>query len=87
MSGNHDRWKVFYARHYRLPAYQGESVLDDLHELEKNGHIKVGDYGVLLKIFDKVDKLAIPVINTAWDSIRQNNETKRNVKREPKYRG
>lgn len=84
VSGNKDRWRVYCTLRYRLPAHQHESVLDDLRYLELNSFIGVGKYEVLLEIFDKVDRRAIPVINMAWDSIRQNNETERNRQREPK---
>lgn len=87
VSGNKDRWRVYCTQHYRLPAHQHESVLDDLRYLELNSFIGVGKYEVLLEIFDKVDRRAIPVINMAWDSIRQNNETERNRQREPKPGG
>lgn len=56
-------------------------MLDDLRTLQRKKIIDVGKYDVLLKLFEKVDRFALPVIESAWDSIQQNNERERNEQR------
>lgn len=65
----------------------GETVFDDICTLQRKIIIGVGEYGVLLDIFVKIDESAIQIIKRASDSIRQNNETERKDQREPKYGG
>lgn len=82
--GNLERWRIYYAKHCPLPADEGKTVFEDLRTLQKKKLIKVGEYDVLLDIFQKVDISAIPIIKSARDSIQQNRETGRNEQRETK---
>lgn len=82
--GNFERWRIYYAKHCPLPADEGKTVFEDLRTLQKKKLIKVGEYDVLLDIFQKVDISAIPIIKSARDSIQQNRETGRNEQRETK---
>lgn len=84
MYGNLERWRIYYAKYCPLPADEGKTVLEDLRTLQKKKLIKVGEYDVLLDIFQKVDIFAIPIIRSARDSIQQNRETGRNEQRETK---
>lgn len=79
--GNFNKWKIYYANYCHLPGENGETVFDDICTLQRKKIIGVGEYGVLLDIFVKIDESAILFIKRASDSIRQNNETERKDQR------
>lgn len=59
---NFRRWKNYLMRHCRFTRHEYTTIRRDFVYLEKNDLLAVGDYKFLIKMFEHIDKRAIPLI-------------------------
>lgn len=68
---NYALWKNYFRRNFcNLPIHEDCNATRDLAYLERKGHIKIGDYGVLIDIFRKIDERAIQYIEKKTSDIK-----------------
>lgn len=68
---NYALWKNYFRRNFcNLPIHEDCNATRDLAYLERKGHIKIGDYDVLIDIFRKIDERAIQYIEKKTSDIK-----------------
>ncbi|XP_062588349.1 uncharacterized protein LOC134250029 [Saccostrea cucullata] len=65
------KWKQFLKLVYEGPRYQDTSVFDDFNQLEKDGKLGVGEYGILKKILKHVDQRAVTKVEETEKDIKK----------------
>lgn len=69
--GNFRRWKNYLTRYCRFTRHEFTTIRRDFVYLEKNGLLSVGDYNFLIKMFEHIDKRAIPLIKKTALKIKE----------------
>jgi hypothetical protein len=66
---NFTRWKT-YIEDILKTQRKNFPVFDDFDELERTGKVAIGEYGILLDVFSKIDQRACDVIHKIGSKIK-----------------